>query len=155
MRLATLIAVIGAAVGVATSFTACRRPPSDIEAVERAHVTIGLHALSLYWKPLLETGAVTNIDQLRAEYSRMYQAGPIFTPTNPAPAELPPRRYFWLRYWDAHDAPDTPLLWTYFNLPSLSAAYISIDGTDHISDSNTVFMLVQPLSNRVEATIAP
>ena len=55
----------------------------------------------------------------------------------------------WLTEWTTNDSPATPLLWTYL---ARFALYLSIDGSDHTIESNDLYAMILPLSNRVYHT---
>ena len=144
--------------------TSCQRSP-DIakEGAEFSLLGSSLSSLSYDVRPLLTNGTVTNMDNLRALYSREYpKKPPLFTAVEmksgivrPSEYHLPLREYFWLRCWTTNDSGETPLFWSYFHLPKNVVDYLCIDGTEHACSSKEFQLLLAPLSNRIERAFLP
>lgn len=145
---------------VASGLASCGRfqkPPAD--AIYRNNVETAFENLSVDLGPILSTGSVTSIAQLRFEWKRRYpSAPPIFKVYQPSEVrngiypqyELPSRDYFWLPHWSTNDPPSTPLLWSYFDTPLDDVVYLAINGSVHHCSNNEFSSLVGSLSNRVE-----
>lgn len=134
-----------------------QRKPSR-EGVQMGIVGTTLNLLSEDLRPLLSTGALTNIDQLRQEYSRAFpHRPPLFYAETFEPVvlrkseyQLPLRDYFWLREWTTNDPFSTPLFWSSFHQPMNSVSYLTIEGSERVCPIKDFLILVAPLSNRVE-----
>lgn len=144
---------------VVLSASSCRRSeaPSP-DGAELGIVGRTFDTLSQDLRPLLAGGSISNMEQLRAEYSQRFpDRSPLFfnkalSPARPRGSEyeLPARAYFWLREWNVDDAASTPLFWSYFHVPNDVVSYLTITGAEQVCSSNEFFRIIAPLSNRVE-----
>ena len=127
------------------------------ETAELAALGTSLNALSFDLAPILATGRVTTIDELKREYGLRYTNRPPLFAAKPlaygvlrsSEYELPQRDYFLLRHWNTNDAHTTPLFWSFFSTPRPVVEYICIDGTEHVCASNDFYPLLVLISNRV------
>jgi hypothetical protein len=151
--------IIGLA-SVTLAAISCGRLSSPApDAPDLSPLSAQLEVLSHDIGPILASGSVTTMPQLRLEYSRLYpRRPPLFSASTPAQPErsaaaqyaLPVREYFWLTSWSTNDSPATPLFWSRFHLPREVVEYLALDGKERCCPSNDFWPLLAELSNRVE-----
>jgi hypothetical protein len=142
---------------LALGSVSCKRSPQlTKDAGDFALLETSLYALSFDLQPLLTNGMLTNINSLKIAYASVYSnRPPLFTISNintgvlrDNERYLPAREYFCLRFWTLQDPPETPLFWSYFQLPNSVVEYLSIDGTERACSSNDFAGFMNSLSNR-------
>jgi hypothetical protein len=152
----TSVVCIGAL--LVLSCSSCRRSQqSNKEIAELAALGTSLNALSFDLGPILATGRVTTIAELKRDYELRYTNRPPLFVARPfaygvlrnSEYELPQREYFMLQHWNTNDAPTIPLFWSFFHTPRPVVEYICIDGTEHVCASNDFYPLFLLVSNRV------